>query len=424
MEGMKQICAKELARVFCDKKMILSVFIMPVALMIVIMSVASNMAQSANEDVEAHKSVVYVENAPEGFTDFLTSADGNCLVYTEENADEMALGIESAGSTADESMSGGFMAEVKDAVTAGNVDLIIEFPENFMEEIEKYEAGSGIPQVKTYYNPSEEYSNSAYQQISGMVLEAYRQQLLSQRVADMDSLTVFTVNSDNPDMILQDEEKAGGKILGMMLPYFVTILLFAGAMGIGTDMVAGEKERGTMASLLVSPVRRSSIVLGKVFALMIISGVSAVVYVAAMVLFMPQMMGGLSGEAIGLDLTLNPGQIGMLAILLILVAFLYSAIVVMISVFAKSVKEASTYITPAYIVILMLGLSTMFTTTAPADWVYAVPVYNITLALQGILTQEITVIQYGLTLVVTLVTGGVLVAAIAKAFESEKVMAI
>ena len=82
----------------------------------------------------------------------------------------------------------------------------------------------------------------------------------------MDGLTVFTVNSDNPDMVIQDEEKAGGKVLGMMLPYFVTILLFAGAMGIGTDMVAGEKERGTMASLLVSPIKRSSIVLGKVFA--------------------------------------------------------------------------------------------------------------------------------------------------------------
>ena len=179
-----------------------------------------------------------------------------------------------------------------------------------------------------------------------------------------------------------------------------------------------------MASLLVSPVRRSSIVLGKVFALMIISGVSAVVYVAAMVIFMPQMMGGFAGEDLGISLTLTPGQIAMLAVLLILVAFLYSAIVVMISVFAKSVKEASTYITPAYIVILMLGLSTMFTTEAPADWVYAVPVYNITLALQGILTHEITALQYVLTLVVTLVTGGVLVAAIAKAFESEKVMAL
>ena len=112
----------------------------------------------------------------------------------------------------------------------------------------------------------------------------------------MQSLTVFTVNSDNPDMVIQDEQKAGGKALGMMLPYFVTILLFAGAMGLGTDMVAGEKERGTMASMLVAPIKRSSIVLGKVFALMIISGISSVVYVAVMVGFLPQMMGAYGSE--------------------------------------------------------------------------------------------------------------------------------
>ena len=131
-------------------------------------------------------------------------------------------------------------------------------------------------------------------------------------------------------MVIQDEEKAGGKVLGMMLPYFVTILLFAGAMGIGTDMVAGEKERGTMASLLVSPIKRSSIVLGKVFALMIISGISSVVYVAAMVAFMPQMMGGMGAGDTGLNLTLNPGQIAMLAFLLISIAFLYSALIVLV----------------------------------------------------------------------------------------------
>ena len=424
MEGIKQICAKELARVFRDRKMVFSVFILPVALMIVIMSVASSMARSASENVETHRSVVYVVNAPDGFTDFLAAADENCLVYPPENAGGMPGVMSETGSTADSSGTDSFTKDVQNAVVDGNVDLIIEFPENFMDEIESYETGSEIPQVKTYYNPSENYSNAAYQEISGGVLEAYRQQLLSQRVPDMASLTVFTVNSDNPDMILQDEGRAGGKVLGMMLPYFVTILLFAGAMGIGTDMVAGEKERGTMASLLVSPVSRSAIVLGKVFSLMIISGVSAVVYVAAMVIFMPQMMGGLAGEDLGISLTLTPGQIAMLAVLLILVAFLYSAIVVMISVFAKSVKEASTYITPAYIVILMLGLSTMFTTEAPADWAYAVPVYNITLALQGILTHEVTALQYVLTLGITLVTGGILVAAIAKAFESEKVMAI
>ena len=58
-----------------------------------------------------------------------------------------------------------------------------------------------------------------------------RQALLSERVGDMQSLTVFTVNSDNPDMVIQDEQEAGGKALGMMLPYFVTILLFCGSNG-------------------------------------------------------------------------------------------------------------------------------------------------------------------------------------------------
>ena len=278
--------------------------------------------------------------------------------------------------------------------------------------------------MKTYYNPSEEYSRAAFDVISTGVLEMYRQTLLAERVDDMQKLTVFTVNSDNPDMIIQDDQKAGGKVLGTMLPYFVTILLFAGAMGIGTDMVAGEKERGTMASLLVSPIKRSSIVLGKVFALMIISGVSSVVYVAAMVIFMPQMLGGASGEDLGISLTLSVQQIGMLALLLVAIAFLYSAIIVLVSVFAKTVKEASSYVTPIYMLVLVLGILTMFTTDAPKSWFYMLPIYNTSIALQGILTQEVTFAQYGMTLGVTLVLGAVLVGVIAKAFESEKMMAI
>ena len=83
-------------------------------------------------------------------------------------------------------------------------------------------------------------------------------------------------------------------------------------MGLGTDMVAGEKERGTMASMLVAPIKRSSIVLGKVFALMIISGISSVVYVAVMVGFLPQMMGAYGSE--GLGLSLEVGQVLMMAI--------------------------------------------------------------------------------------------------------------
>ncbi|MEJ8733869.1 ABC transporter permease [Mediterraneibacter sp. ICN-202921] len=419
MEGIKQICTKELARVFKDGKMLISVFVFPVAIMIVVMSLVSNLTSRMEKDVEAHKSIVYIENVPEEFKDFLLAADKDVSIYTEKNVEEV-LRLETKGAL-DESQR---RKEAETAIKEGGIDLMIEFPQGFSENVYDYQTGDEIPQVKTYYNPSEEYSKAAFEKISNGVLESYRQTLLSQRVPDMAGLTVFTVNADNPDMIVQDKEKAGGKVLGTMLPYFITILLFAGAMGIGTDMIAGEKERGTLASLLVSPVKRSSIVLGKVFALMIISGATSVVYVAAMVAFMPQMMGGLSGKELGIDLSLRPEQIAMLAILLIAIAFLYSAVIVLVSVFAKTIKEANSYMMPVYMVILLLGITTMFTTGSPKEWFYVIPIYNTSLTLQGILTQEVTMAQYGMTLGVTLLTGGILIAAIAKAFESEKVMAV
>lgn len=417
MEAIRQICGKELARVFKDPKMLLSVFVVPVAVMIVVMSLVTNLAESAAEDVEAHSAAVYIANAPEGFTDFLEETSGPCTVYTDENIGGL-LGMESAGGTDTQDI----YAQIQEAVVQGNLDLIIEFPEDFSSAVAEYKTGDEVPQIKTYYNPSEEYSSAAFNNISGGCLELYRQQLLAQRVDDMAGLTIFTVNSDNPDMVLQDDEKAGGKMMGMLLPYFITILLFAGAMGIGTDMIAGEKERGTLASLLVSPVKRSSIVLGKVFALMIISGVSAVVYVSGMVAFMPMMMG--SAESAGIEVVLSVPQIAMMAVLLVAVAFFYSTLVVLISVFARSVKEANTYVMPAYMVILLLGITTMFTTQTPADWYFAIPVYNISLGLQAILSHEISALQYAMAVGETLIAGGVLIAVIAKAFESEKVMAV
>lgn len=400
MSGITQIAKKELDRVFRDRKMIFSVFILPVVIMIGIMSFVSNMAQKASDRVQAHDSRIYIANAPASFEDFLKKFDANIKLH--EVTDMSA-------------------AEAK--IREGEADLIIEFPESFLQDVQSYEAGAAIPQIKTFYNPSEDYSQAAFNTYSTGALELYRQQLLAGRVTDMAKLTVFTVNSDNPNMIIQNDQKAGGKVLGTMLPYFITILLFAGAMGIGTDMIAGEKERGTMASLLVSPVKRSSIVLGKVFSLMILSGLSSIIYVTAMVIFMPKMI-GMSGSDMGVSLSLRPGQIAMLAGLLIAIAFLYATIIVLISVFAKTVKEASSYIMPAYMLILVLGISTMFTTGRPSTMLYLVPIYNTALALQGILTQEVTMPQFGMSLGVTLVLGLIMIGLIAKAFESEKVMSI
>lgn len=395
---MRTIYKKELARIFKDKKMVFSVFLLPVLIMVGIMALVGNLAERQVEDIKSHESIVYMVNEPKSFQAFLKSADLHLDAKSVETKEERE--------------------NVMESLKNGEADLMIEFPENFDSMIQNYQQGDDVPQIKTYYNPSEDYSSSAYEAISNQALEAYRQVLLSQRVEDMNGLQIFTVNSDNKEMIVQDDQKASGKTLGMMLPYFITILLFAGAMGIGTDMIAGEKERGTMASLLVTPVKRKSIVLGKVFALMTISGISSIIYIVVMGLTFPKIMGGDSG----LDIEITPEQIIMIGILLVAIAFLYSAIVILISVFARDLKEASTYITPAYMVVLVIGLMTMFTTSEPDMKDYLIPFYNTALTLKGILMSEVTMAQYGVTLVMTLVLGGILTVLIAKAFESEKVM--
>ena len=403
LNGIKQIFGKEMARILKDKKMVFSVFLLPV-IMVVLLTIINNLAGQMQSDIEEHKAIVWMQNEPDSFEAFLASAGAE---YDIQHI------------TSDSTR-----AEAEDAILNGDADLLIEFPENFDAMIASFQEGDVVPQIKTYYNPSEEYSSQAYQEISVGMLESYRQTLLAGRVGNPDAITVFTVNSDNDDMVIQDDEKASGQALGMMLPYFITILLFAGAMGIGTDMIAGEKERGTMASLLVAPVKRSSIVLGKVFALMVVSGISSLVYVAGMVICTPFMMDSMTGMDEALNLNLAPDQILMLGLLLVAIAFLYSAVVALISVFAKTTKEASSYIMPVYMVVLVVGLLTMFRMGDGRPWDYYIPFYNSAIALQAILSHELTMSQYLITLVETLALGGILTVLIARAFNNEKVMAL
>ena len=400
MSGIRQIFGKELARIFRDKKMIFSVFLLPVIIMIAILSIINVLASNMENNIESHISNVYMMNEPESFRQILENSGVKCNITAIDTDAQME--------------------DAKAEILSGDTDLIVEFPENLEQAVAGYQEGDQIPQIKTYQNPSEEYSTQAADNLT-QVLETYRQTLLSQRVGDMESLVVFQVNADNDEMYIQDEEKASGRAIGMMLPYFITILLFAGAMGIGTDMIAGEKERGTMASLLVSPIKRSSIVLGKVFSLMVISGLSSLIYVAAMVVCAPMMMDSFGGAG-DLNIQLSIRQILMLAFLLVAISFLYSSIIALFSVFAKSVKEASTYVMPAYMLILVIGLVTMLNFGETDSSSYMIPLYNTALTLQGILTQETTLAQYAVTLVETLVIGGVLTGVIVKAFESEKVM--
>jgi sodium transport system permease protein len=139
------------------------------------------------------------------------------------------------------------------------------------------------------------------------------------------------------------------------VPYFVIMLCLIGSMYPAMDITAGEKERGTMETLLCSPAARTDIVLGK-FLMVLTGGLSAVVFsllsFGLTLLLVGRSMGAAAGPAAnalaaGVDLpTIDPvGVLGVLAMVLP-VAVLFSAIVFTVSLFAKSQKEAQSYLTP------------------------------------------------------------------------------
>lgn len=397
---MGEIFKKEIVRVFKDPKMVLSVFVLPVALMIGLLYLMGNVMTNMEDDIEAHKSIIYIENQPKSFQQFLNEYDIEGDIRPMKKLDE-----------------------IKKEIRNGAADIFLAFPKEFDEQIQTYQEGNEVPVIQTYYNPSEEYSSAARNDFM-VILEEYRNTLLAGRVGNLEQLLIFTVDSDSEEVILQDDKKAEGKALGTMLPYFVTLMLFAGAMSIGTDMIAGEKERGTMASLLVSPVKRSAIIFGKVFALMTISGLSSVVSTIAIIVCMPLVSKSMFGESVsGVGMKLDVEQIWMLGTLLVAVAFLYATIIALVSVFAKTVKEANSYVMPVYILVLAIGIMTMYMTGEPSKASYYIPIYNSAIVLKGIFVHEVTGIQFLITLMTTLVSGLILTGIIAKAFDSEKVMA-
>lgn len=400
MKGFGTIVSKELARVLKDKKMIFSMFILPIILVAGIMGLVTVLVSSFESDVEKHISSVCIVNAPEEFY--------NVIDATEE----FDL----------KSISADKMESVKQDIMDGEVDLLVEFPKDFISQI-KNENEILVPQVKTYYNPSEDYSATARNNML-IYLESYRQQLLGEKFGTVEYTMIFTVDSDNAEMEIQDDEKAFGKMLGMLVPYFITMLIFASAMGLGIDSIAGEKERGTLASLLLTPVKRNRIVLGKVISLAILSVMSALVYVLAMLLVAGVGLGSLAegSEAANLAFSFTPVQVVQLIILIVGVVLMYVSIIGLVAVLSKNIKEAQSFISPVYIVVLVAGMITMYTSDEASFVSYLIPLFGSSTAFKGIFTRTITMPEFLGAALVTYGVAAILIGITTKAFKSEKIM--
>ena len=339
MGGTKNIIKKELTRVFTDKKLIISLFILPGVLIMVMYSIMGGLISNMEEDIETNIPTVYIQNAPEDLKHVIEAVKFAGDITYMNSSDSIE--------------------PIKDEILKGNIELLIVFDEGVSTTVQSYkEIGDPIPEVRTFYNPSEEYSNAARGNFTGLVLNTYQQSLLAERLGNIEQLQVFYIDRDAEAGILVDESKASGKFLSMLLPFLINIMLFQGAMSLGMDSKTGEKERGTLSSMLLSPIKRREIVFGKLISLGILTSLSAVIYTVSVVIGIQNLSGGAMGGMMSIKFT--PVQIIQLFALLIVLVYLYVALVALVAVYARTQKEAGTYVTPLYILVMLGSIMTMF----------------------------------------------------------------
>lgn len=385
------VARKEFARFFRDPKMVFGTLLLPGLLIYVLYSIMGDgiMEQFTAEDTEP--AAVYVENEPASLKEALGALSFQML--SQEGKTEEGL---------------------KEEIQNKEAELYVVFPESFDEKIAAYDsqtASEPAPNVEIYYNSASNESRAAYEAVAA-VLDQYESHLANK----------FDVNSAQSGGVydLATKEDVTGQMFSMLLPMLMMIFLFTGCMAVAPESIAGEKERGTIATLLVTPIKRSELAIGKVLSLSVISLLSGVSSFLGTMLSLPKLMGSASGmDASVYQLS---DYLLLLAVILVSVLIIVSLISI-ISAYSRSVKEANTAVVPLMVVVMFIGITSMFGTGAPENpALYCIPLYNSVQSMNGIFSFHYNPMNIGITLVSNLVWTVLLIYVITRMFNSEKIM--
>lgn len=383
------VMKKEFTRFFTDKRMVLTTVFLPGIMIYFLYTFMGSGISSQFEQPEDFKPVVYVENLPESVK---SVADQGDFVEFKEVSDEKAI---------------------KEKIADGDAyyTLLAVFPENFDEQIATYDSQSGekAPNVELYYNSTETDSTSTYSLMTNVLDE------IESAMANK-----FDINAGNVDYDLASEEDTTAQMFSMMIPMLMIMFLFSGCMAVAPESIAGEKERGTIATLLVTPMKRSHLALGKILSLSVIAILSGCSSFIGTMLSLPNLMEG-AGE-----ISANVYDIKdyvMLFFIIISTVMVIVSLIAIVSAFAKSVKEATGWVTPIMLISMLIGITSMIDSLCKTEPVwYMIPLYNSVQSMNGIFSLNMNVTNIIVTVIANFCYAGIGVFVLTKMFNSEKVM--
>ncbi len=402
------IMRKELKRMFTDRRLLFMLVVLPLVMLPLMYSFMGKANKTRRNEINSYTSRIAVCSGEGG---------GEVSDLFFQSLELLNANIETTDL--------GELDSLKQRVIDKDLELLIVMPENLDGSI----LDNSVFDFSIFYNSTGDYSRFAFDQVDMAFAQVndviVRQRILASGMSE-DLLIAYTVNkylAPDETADLAEEGSVMGKLIGVMMPFFIVIYLFANSMKVGLDSVAGEKERGTLAILLVNQVSRLSIVLGKMISVMvaaIVGAVSSAIGLKIASRYLIEMTSE-SGASIT-EYTMGSMAIIQFAIVVIPLAILISSLVLLVSTFARNVKEGQGMIMPVYIAVMVMGVTTMQTGDIPPEWMRMTPVFNSLVVLKDIFMQSALWGNIFFTMATSLLVSAVLIFITLRMFNDERVL--
>ena len=359
---------RELTDILRDKKTLFMMLVVPIVIYpLLIIGMTFLMSSVMNSQAEKTYLVAFDEE------DELAAKIADII---ENNPDKLSYKLEIVQKS-----------DCKKALEAGDIDIYVS------------KASDG--RISLCYLSAKDRSNTALDALTD-AFEIYREELQKERIdeAGLDADYLLNpIHYEGED--LSSTEESVGNMIGSIIPFFIVTMILLGALYPSIDVTAGEKERGTLETLLTLPITNFEMIMSKFLAVSCIACASAILNVFSMggaMAFLVSSSMSLA-EDINLEIHYETFIPGILFTLVVMVFFalLVTAVCMCTCVFAKNFKEANNYVTPVMLIFMFGSYAAMIPDLELTAQTAAIPIVNVALLVEGLFQFQY---NYGLFAIV------------------------
>ena len=228
-------------------------------------------------------------------------------------------------------------------VREGRVDFVLQGPQDFENLIR----GRKTAKIQLFYDRSNDDAMTNLDRIK-MMVDRYEKELLTERLQEKQLSNDFIEPVTVEEVNVATKRKMGGFVISRFLPMLMVFMVLVGALYPSIDMTAGEKERGTLETILTSPATKGEIVLGKFLTVSLIAMTTGLLNLGSMMATFTY--GIFSGMSEAIQIKIPIGYVLVMFLCMIPLAVFFSGVMMAIASFARSFKEAQTFVSPFYLI--------------------------------------------------------------------------